>query len=404
MQSDLNHIDLPLAGLKVLDFSQFLAGPACALRLCDMGADVIKVERPQGGDACRGLAVADQWFGDDSLLFHTINRGKQSVAADLKNAGDLETVRTLISTADVMIHNFRPGVMERIGLGFEDVRALNPRMVYGVVSGYGTTGPWRDKPGQDLLAQSRSGMVWLSGSDEHDPIPMGVSITDITAGMHLAQGVLAALLRRYRTGQGGLVEVSLLASAMDLQFEQFTSYLNDEHRQPVRSSISGANVNATAPYGIYPTTDGYLAIAMSPIARLADLFSLDRLARFSDPGVAYVKRDEIKAIMRDHLKTAPTGVWMDLLEPAGIWCAEVLDWPALERSGALEALEVVQRVVDSAGKSFETTACPIRFDGQVPRNEAAAPALGADTERLVQDARIATGAGTGAGNSTEAVR
>ncbi|MEP3427821.1 MAG: CaiB/BaiF CoA-transferase family protein [Roseibium sp.] len=393
MKTVANHDDLPLDGLKVLDFSQFLAGPACALRLGDMGAEVIKIERPQGGDTCRGLAVADQWLGDDSLLFHTINRGKLSVAADLKNSGDLETVKYLIAGADVMIHNFRPGVMERIGLGYEDVRALNPKMIYGVVSGYGTEGPWRDKPGQDLLAQSRSGMVWLSGSQIDDPIPMGISVTDIAAGMHLAQGILAGLLKFFRTGKGSLVEVSLLASAMDLQFEQFTSYLNDDHKQPSRSVVNGANVNATAPYGLYETADGYLAIAMSPISQLQELLSLDRLARFADPGVAYSKRDEIKAVLRDHLKGAPTGHWLSLLEPAGIWCAEVLDWPALEKSGALQALEVVQRVTDVAGRSFETTACPIRFDGKVLRGETAAPVLGADTQTVIEDGRQKENAG-----------
>ncbi|QKV19094.1 CaiB/BaiF CoA transferase family protein [Oricola thermophila] len=373
--------ELPLAGIRVLDFSQFLAGPVCALRLGDMGAEVIKVERPGVGDACRGLVVADQKVDGDSLLFHTINRGKQSVVADLKDDDDLAAVKRLVATADVMIHNFRPGVMERIGLGHEDVRELNPRLVYGQVSGYGKSGPWSGKPGQDLLAQSRSGMVWLTGSAADAPVPMGISITDIAAGMHLAQGILAALFRRFRTGRGGLVEVSLLASAMDLQFEQFTSYLNDGHVQPVRSAVSGANVYAAAPYGIYETLDGFIAIAMTPVARLAELLSLDRLLPLADPAVAYSRRDEIKAILRDHLKTGTTETWMNLLEPAGIWCAEVLDWPSLERSGALDALDILQRIETASGREIETTACPIRFDGRVPRNAAAAPVLGADTDR-----------------------
>ena len=204
---------LPLAGVKVLDFSQFLAGPVCALRLQDLGAEVIKIERAGQGDLCRSLVVADQTVGPDSLLFHTINRGKRSVAVDLKSPADLATVRRLIASADVMIHNFRPGVMERIGLGYEAVEAINPRIVYGCVSGYGPDGVWRDQPGQDLLAQSRSGLVWLNGSAGDGPVPIGVSITDIAAGMHLAQGVLAALFKQARTNRGSLVEVSLLASA-----------------------------------------------------------------------------------------------------------------------------------------------------------------------------------------------
>lgn len=367
--------DLPLDGVRVLDFSQFLAGPACAMRLADLGAEVIKVERPQGGDLCRSLAIGDQWAGDDSLLFHTINRGKKSIAADLKDAGDLTRVKTLTATADVMIHNFRPGVIERIGLGYDDVKTLNPRLIYGVVSGYGTGGPWRDLPGQDLLAQARSGMAWLSGSASDGPIPLGVSITDIAAGMHLAQGILAALFRQARQGRGALVEVSLLASAMDLQFEQFTSFLNTASQaQPVRSAVSGANVHATAPYGLYATSDGHIAIAMTPIARLGALLCLKQLAPFHDADLAYRQRDQIKAILRDHLATGPTAQWMAILEPAGIWCAEVLDYPALMQSGALDALGVVQQV-----GAFATTTCPIRIDRSVLRNPVPAPALGADS-------------------------
>ncbi len=376
---------LPLDGIRVLDFSQFLAGPVCAMRLADLGAEVIKVERPDGGDLCRGMAVADQWLGSDSLLFHTINRSKASVTADLKDKGDLQDVKALIQTADVMIHNFRPGVMERIGLGFEDVGQLNTRIVYGVVSGYGMSGPWSALPGQDLLAQARSGLVWMSGSADDGPIPMGISITDITAGQHLAQGILAALLRQARTGKGSLIEVSLLASAMDLQFEQFTSYLNgDDKLQPTRSAINGANVHATAPYGIYETKDGHIAIAMTPIAQLQSLLSLDRLAPFSDPDLAFPRRDEIKGILRDYLKTAPTGRWISLLEPAGVWCAEVLDWPKLLSSGALDALGVVQSLSKSDEQHIKTTTCPIRIDSHVLTNPRPAPALGSDTARVME--------------------
>lgn len=234
-------LDRPLTGVQVHDFSQYLSGPVCAMRLAGMGAKVIKVikiERTHHGDQCRKLAVAEQWAGDDSLLFLFINRGKHSVEADLKNAADLDKIRDLITTADAMIHNIRPGVMERIGLGYDDVKALNPRIVCGVVSGYGNTGPWRDLPGQDLLAQSPSGMLWLTGSFDNAPMPFGLSVTDITAGAHLAQGILAALLKQPRTGQGSLVEVSLLAAAMDLQFEPFSSYLNDaDTAQLARSAV-----------------------------------------------------------------------------------------------------------------------------------------------------------------------
>ncbi|MEO7939970.1 MAG: CoA transferase, partial [Burkholderiaceae bacterium] len=213
---------LPLAGIRVLDFSQYLAGPSCALRLADLGADVIKVERGDGGDQCRKLVIANQRFGDDSVLFHTINRNKRSFAADLKKPQDMAQVHRLIAQSDVMIHNFRPGVMERLGLSWEAVRQINPRVVYGAVTGYGVVGPWRDKPGQDLLVQSLSGMAWLSGDADQGPVPSGVPAADILTGAHLAQGILAALVRRAVTGRGARVDVSLMESLFDLQFEIFT--------------------------------------------------------------------------------------------------------------------------------------------------------------------------------------
>lgn len=372
-------VERPLEGIRVLDFSQFLAGPSCALRLADLGAEVIKIERPDGGDLCRQLYVADQSFADDSLLFHTINRNKKSVAANLKDPTDLEGIKQLLRDADVTIHNFRPGVMERIGLGYDDVSRINEKIVYGVVSGYGTTGPWRDKPGQDLLVQARSGMAWLSGSKGQDPVPLGISATDIMAGAHLVQGVLAALLRRAAKGVGALVEVNLMSSALDLQFEQFTSYLNGPREQPKRSSVNGANVNATAPYGIYRTGDGFIAIAMTPIATLRQLLNCPELEPYEDPAQAFSERDIIKSILVNHLKTGRTKDWLNALEPSGVWCAEVLEWPELEASEAFEALEAVQEIAGYDGSRMRTTTCPIRIDGVVFKARDAAPALGADT-------------------------
>lgn len=370
--------DLPLDGLRVLDFSQFLAGPVCALRLGDLGAEVIKIERPDGGDAARSMAPADKWIGDDSLLFHTINRGKKSVVADLKSPASLASVKELIASCDVMIHNFRPGVMERIGLSYDDVNAINPAIIYGVVTGYGTDGPWQALPGQDLLIQARSGMAWLTGSQDDEPIPMGVSIVDIAAGMHLAQGILAALVRQARKNKGSLIEVSLLASAMDLQFEQFTSYLNSDVSMPQRSAISGANVHSAAPYGVYRTKDGHMVIAMAGIDQLHELLNIDALQPYADIQAAYSKRDQIKAILRDELVQQNTSHWMSLLEPSGIWCSQVLNWRELQATGALDALGVIQTVPRHDGGEFKTTTCPIRINGKTIHGSSAASALGAD--------------------------
>ncbi|AKH99224.1 putative acyl-CoA transferase/carnitine dehydratase [Hoeflea sp. IMCC20628] len=369
-------VTLPLEGLRVLDFAQFLAGPMAALRLADLGAEVIKVERPQGGDLCRKLVVADQMFAGDSLLFHTINRNKRSMAADLKNAGDLQKVRDLIVSADVMIHNFRPGVMERIGLDHKSVQAINPRLVYGTVTGYGEKGPWRDKPGQDLLVQSLSGLTWLSGNRDDGPVPVSFAVLDMATGNHLVQGILAALVRRGVTGKGGLVEVDLMSSAIDAQFEQLTSFFNGDRTQPPRSAIANASVHAAAPYGIYETADGHIAIAMTPIAVLADLLQCKALAPYRNPDLAFSKRNEIKAILADFLESGTTGAWLSRLEPADVWCAEVLDWPKFSQTEGFAALDPLQEVVAGNGATMTTTRCPIRIDGHRLASPRGAPSLG----------------------------
>ncbi|MEO0978909.1 MAG: CoA transferase [Pseudomonadota bacterium] len=369
----------PLEGLRVLDFAQFLAGPMAALRLADLGAEVIKIERPGTGDLCRSLVISDQKVGSDSLLFHTINRNKSSVAADLKDPEDLDRIKTLLTSSDVMIHNFRPGVMERIGLGWDDVRKLNPKLVYGAVTGYGTTGPWVRKPGQDLLVQSLSGMAWLSGNRDDPPVPAGFAVLDITCGNHLVQGIMAALLRRERTGQGGLVEVDLMSSAIDMQFELFTAFLNGDGAMSERSAVSNANASVGAPYGIYACADGYIAIAMTPVAKLAELLECPDLLPFSDPGLAFSRRDEIKDVLRGFLLQGEVGHWLDKLEPADIWCARVLDWPELIETEGFAALDALQVITAPDGTAIRTTRCPIRMDGLVMTSPAGGPALGADT-------------------------
>ena len=238
---------LPLDGLVVLDMSQFLAGPSCALRLADLGARVIKIERPQGGDLGRQLYISNLALDGDSTLFHSINRNKESFAADFKNPQDHAAVLSLIRHADVIIQNFRPGVIQRLGLDYDSVAAINPRIVYGSITGYGTTGPWKDKPGQDLLVQSLSGLAWLNGNADQPPTPFGLAVADLMTGAHLAQGILACLVRRGIKGIGGHVEVSLLESVLDLQFEVLTTHLNDGGKDPHRSSVNNAHAYLGAP-------------------------------------------------------------------------------------------------------------------------------------------------------------
>ncbi|WP_443147384.1 CaiB/BaiF CoA transferase family protein [Prosthecomicrobium sp. N25] len=372
----------PLEGLLVLDFSQFLSGPSAALRLADLGAEVIKIERPGTGDLCRQLYISNLELDGDSTLFHTINRNKLSYAADLKNPDDLAKVMRLVERADVMIQNFRPGIIERIGLGYEAVSRINPRIVYGSVTGYGTEGPWVDLPGQDLLAQSRSGFVWLNGSAGDGPVPCGLAVADMMSGAHLVQGLLACLVRRGVTGRGGHVEVSLLESILDFQFEVLSTHLNDGGLTPRRSAVNNAHAYLAAPYGIYATADGYLALAMGSVTRLAALLDCPALAGFPDPKAWFAERDRIKAILADHLRGGTTRHWLDRLEPADYWCAPVMDWPELLEHEAFRRLDFVQEVRRGTGVSLRTTRCPITVDGDRLKSGRGAPRIGEHTAEI----------------------
>lgn len=378
-------LDLPLAGVRVLDFSQFLAGPVAALRLADLGATVIKVERPVGGDIGRNLAFAGRRFDGDTISFHAMNRNKLGVTADLKDPTDLAWARQLVEHADVLVENFRPGVMSRLGLDFETASALNPRLVYASASGYGDSGPWRDRPGQDLLAQSISGLPWLSGGRDDGPVPMGLSVADHLTSCHLAHGVTALLFRRERTGRGGLVQTSLLEAMLDLQFELLSTHLNDASVSVARGGPHAAHAFLPAPYGTYRTADGYLALAMNPVPRLGRLLGLPELEAYGDEQQWWDHADEIADRLSARLATAATDHWLEVLDAADVWCAPVLTLEQLVASEGFAAIGMTQQVRrdgDGAAPSLTTTRSPIRVDGQALRSARAAPRLGEHDEQV----------------------
>jgi len=375
----------PLQGILVLDFSQFLSGSLATLRLADMGARVIKIERPGAGDLGRSLYLSDTDVHGENTLFHAINRNKESYAADLKNPSDLDKLRALIARADVMVQNFRPGVMERLGFGYDKVSSINSRLVYAVVSGYGNAEAWRDRPGQDLLAQARSGIMWLSGDAEDPPTPMALAIADMLAGHNLCEGILACLVRRGVTGRGGLVETSLIEALLDFQFEVLTTHLNDGRRPPRRSRFRNAHAYLAAPYGVYDTDDGYLALAMTHLPTLGKLLDLPALEESADPADGFRRRDEIKHIIAQRLKQHTTEHWLEILNAADIWCAEVLDWPKLCASEAFHQLAMIQTLRDGNGIEILTTRIPIRLDGDLLTSERLAPRVGQHTETIQKE-------------------
>ena len=373
----------PLEDYLVVDFSQFLSGPSAALKLADLGARVIKIERPETGDICRHLYTSNVIMNGESSVFHAINRNKESFAADIKNEDDKLQIWELVKQADVVMHNFRPGVMERLGFDYDSVVKINPSVIYGEISGYGDEGPWKDKPGQDLLLQSLTGLTWLSGN-AGGPVPMGLSIIDMLAGNHLAQGILACLLRKTISGEGSLVQVSMLESAIDFQFEAITTYYYDG-KLPERSENNNAHAYLGAPYGIYKTGNGYMALAMGSIPQLGTLLGCNALLAYTEVSEAFHKRDEIKAILAAHLQTGTSEQWLDILQKADIWCADVMDWDNLTKHEGFTSLDMLQNVTMSDGFSYRTTRSPIRIDGELLTSPKGSPKLGEDNKAIINE-------------------
>ncbi|AWV96740.1 CaiB/BaiF CoA transferase family protein [Arcticibacterium luteifluviistationis] len=369
----------PLEGIIVLEFSQFMAGPSAGLRLADLGARVIKIERPKTGEAGRQIATKNMFQDGSSLVFHTTNRNKESYAANLKSPEDLEKIKKLISKADVITHNFRPGVMEKIGLRYEQVKEINPRLIYATITGYGTKGEWKSKPGQDLLVQSLSGLTQLTGNNSDAPTPMGVAVVDMLCGTHFVQGIIAALIQRAKTNKGTWVAVNLLESAIDFQLEILTTYLNNGQEKPVRSETNNAHVLLQAPYGLYQTSDGYIAIAMGKLTELFNILKISETTLLEEP---FENRNEIKEILAKNLINQTADKVLNLLQSEEIWCSVVNNYHEFLNSKEFEELKMRQEVKLQNGKKLSTTRCPIRINGQLLNSETPAPRVGEHSEKL----------------------
>lgn len=378
---------LPLDGLLVIDLSQFLAGPLTSLKLADMGAKVIKIERPKVGDLTRTIYLSDTDVDGINTLFHAINRNKLSFEADLKSIKDLERVKKLIAKADVVIQNFRPGVIKRLGLDYDSVKMINPEIIYASISGYGSSDHWKTLPGQDLLAQAKSGIMWLNGDQDSPPVPVGLALADMLTGHNATQGILAALIRKGIHKQGAHIETSLMESILDFQFEVLTTYLNDGNRPPVRSENNNAHAYLSAPYGVYQTQDGYIAIAMASVDELAILLKAPKLSVF-DANECFTKRAEIKEIISLQLKCKPSKYWMDIFVQADIWASEVFDWETLMKSKGFNELDFIQDLHLASGDTIKTTRFPVRIDGKILRSSDPAPFVGEHTQEIITEFKL----------------
>src|SRR5437867_6935223 len=278
-----------LAGVCVLSFTQFLLGPSGVQFLADLGADVIKIEPPDGRLWERHWSGANHFLNGVSAFFLSTHRNQRSLTLDLKKPEGQDVARRLVEGADVLVQNFRPGVMGRFGLDWDSASRLNPRLVYVSASGYGERSPYRDRPGQDLLIQALSGLAAISGRASEPPTPVGTAVVDQHGATLLALGVLAALLERQRTGRGLHVEVSMLRAALDLQIESATYFLNGARLEKTNTPL--ASTFHPPPYGIYPTRDGHVILSMSPLPHLAEALALPALRELATPGWNFESRE-----------------------------------------------------------------------------------------------------------------
>jgi crotonobetainyl-CoA:carnitine CoA-transferase CaiB-like acyl-CoA transferase len=373
-----------LSGIRVASFTHFVFGPLGTQILADLGADVIMVE-PLTGCWERTWAGADTRRADgQSVLFLAVDRGKRSVALDLKTPEGLEAARRLVVASDVLVTNYRPGVLEKLGLGYERLQADRPGLIYAVASGYGAEGPYAEKPGQDLLIQALSGLAAITGTRETGPRPVGVSAVDHHGAALLALGVLAALLGRARTGKGCRIDVSLLSSALDLQVETLTCYLNGPRTDRVTPPRWIGGWHYAAPYGIYATADGHLAISLCSVDALAKALEAPEIAAF-DPADSYTRREEIAASVAKVLLGRSTAEWRRRLDEHKLWNAPVQDYAALLEDPQVRHLGGFATVPGATGTPITVVSHPVRYDGATPPPGRPPQPLGAHTAEVLAE-------------------
>jgi len=370
----------PLDGVTVLDFSQIEMGPCATQVLGDFGADVIKIERPGAGDLSR---VHMKHPSGESAVFWSLNRNKRSVAIDVRAPLGREAVYRLARKADVLVHNFRPGVMERLGLGYADLSALNPRLIYAFGSGYGPTGPYRDKGGQDVLAQAMSGIASRRADPEAPPEPSATPIADFTGGMLLVQAILLALLARERTGRGQLVHVSLLDGMLAMQLQEASAWLNLGQR---------LNWGAFPLSGTFRTLDGHVvmvgAFKANPLQDICRGLGIDDLSadpRYATHEAQVAHRDELQARWRQELGARTTKQIVDALESVDILCAPVNDIEAALHDPQVANNQMVLEMRHPAIGSIKTVGIPVKLEGTPGSVRRSPPLLGEHTREVLSE-------------------
>jgi crotonobetainyl-CoA:carnitine CoA-transferase CaiB-like acyl-CoA transferase len=376
-----------LQGIRVISFNHFLLGPMGIQMLADLGADVISVESPEGAWQ-RHWSSGDIWHDGQGMLHLCANRNKRSLALDLKAEKGKAIARRLVESADIVAENFRPGVMDKLGLGYDVLCKRKPALIYASASGYGSEGPYAPRPGQDLLAQALFGIMAITGHEA--PRPVGVSVVDHHGAALLAMGILAALVRRERTGKGCRVEASLMQAALDLQAESLTAWLNAPKRPAaVNAPRHVAGWYYPAPYGVYATRDGHLAISLSPLAAVAKAVELPELAAFSDKD-GWDRKNEISSLIAERLTAQNNEHWCTRLEAARIWHAPVQDYEGILNDPQVKHMQALV-TVHGGGKTHAPVTLvnhPVRYDGKPASIDLPPQRLGAQTKEILAEIGI----------------
>lgn len=371
-----------LAGIRVLDATQMLAGPLAGTRLGDLGADVIKLEPPGKGEFNRTHGFEDVRVHGEMSTFLAVNRNKRSLAVDLKNPESAGLIEDLVRDSDVFIQNFRHGTSDRLGVGYERLHEINPKLVYCSITGYGSFGPYRDRPGQDLVLQGYSGSMYSVGSKNDRPEPGALWAADVMTGYQAVIGILAALHARTAIGEGQHVEIDMLSVVLDSQLQELVTYLN-AGRQPTRTEEPTAHASIPAPYGVYETKDSWMTLAMSPLPALGEVLDDDFLRGLTEYTDGVDRKDEIYVHVRQLFTSRTTAEWIELCDQHGVWAGPVYDYADLAVDPHIIATGMFVDQPHAGGKTVRTSRPPLRMSATPPGIRRGAPLLGADTNDLL---------------------
>ena len=374
----------PLTGLKVIDLTHVMAGPTCSLMLADMGAEVIKVEKTPSGDDSRHMIPPK--LGDETAAFLMMNRNKRGIVLDLKTEGGKTILRRLIATTDVVVENFAPGVMERLGFGYEDLRKDSPSLIYCSLSGFGRTGPYKHRRGFDLVAQAMSGIMSFTGDSPYGaPVKCGAPLSDITAGILAAMGILAAYVHRLKTGQGQWVETSLFEAALVQTYWQSAIAL----ATGVAPRAMGSAHPLNAPYQAFEVSDGWIVVGganQKNWLRMLEALNAPELAgdpRFKSGADRMGHLKELETELAKRFRTKPAKYWLDALEDKGVPCGPVNDMLQALADPQTLAREMVVEVEHSALGPVKTLGLPVKFSATPGKVRTGAPLYGEHTREVL---------------------